>query len=168
MAYKITLACVALLGLALTCDASAAEKPLTITLDGPALVPKRQTITKDTTCADDGKCVDKRELTLECRNGVSAQASIVQSRQARATLTSLTYRGKSLREETLHTVNLLLNDRPSTAVVEVEGYCGPYEAAVYINTYADAYLKTRRQEGATIMVSLTTDGQESVQVGPSQ
>jgi hypothetical protein len=108
MAYKIALVRVALLSLALASDASAAEKPLTLTLDGPALVPKRQTITRDTTCADDGKCVDKRELTLKCRNGVSVQASIVQSRQARATLTSLTYRDKPLREETLHTVNLLL------------------------------------------------------------
>ncbi|MFC4526309.1 hypothetical protein ISN76_19210 [Dyella halodurans] len=167
MAYRVALAVIALFGAALTCGASAAEKPSTVTLDGPDLVPKRQTITKDTTCTDDAHCVDKRALTLECRNGVSVQASITQPRQARATLTSLTYRGKPLREETLHTVNLLLSDRPSTAVVEVEGYCGPYEAAVYIDTYADAYLKTRRQEGATIMVSLTTDGQESVQVGPS-
>jgi hypothetical protein len=168
MVSKIALVGVVLLGLARTCDASEAERPLTIKLDGPELVPRRQTVTKDTTCADDGKCVDKRDLALECRNGVSVQASIVQPRLARATLTSMTYRGKPLREETLHTVNLLLGDRPSTAVIEIEGICGPYEAAVYINAFADAYLKTRHQEGATIIVSLTTDGQESVQVGPSQ
>lgn len=168
MASKIALVGVAVLVLARTCGATEAERPLTVTMDGPALVPKRQTVTKDTTCADDGKCVDKRELTLECRNGVYVQASIVQPRLAKATLTSMTYKGKPVREETLHTVNLLLSDRPSAAVIEIEGYCGPYEAAVYINAYADAYLKTRHQQGATIMVSLTADGQESVQVGPSQ
>ena len=168
MTYKKVPAGFLLMSLACACVAGQSGKLSTITLDGPDLVPKRQMISKDSTCSDDGKCVDKRELTLECRNGVSAQATIVQPRQARATLTAITYKGKRVREETLHTVNLLLSDRPTTAIVELDGYCGPYEANVYISTFADAYLSTRHQQGATIMVSLTTDGQEGVQVGPSQ
>jgi len=168
MTYKTVPAGFLLMSLACACAAGQSGKLSTITLDGPGPIPKRQMISKDSTCSDDGKCLDKLELTLECRNGVSVQASIVQPRQARATLTAITYKGHPVREETLHTVNLLLSDRPTTAVVELEGYCGPYEANVYISTYVDAYLSTRHQQGATIMVSLTTDGREGVQVGPSQ
>lgn len=168
MAYRIALTA-ALLSLACACDAGQATTPLpTLTLDGPSTVPKHQRVSKDTTCPDDGKCVDQRDLTLECRNGGVVQATLVQPVQGRASLKGVAYKGKSVREETLHTVNLLLQDRPATAVVEMEGYCSAYDADVYINTYADAYLKTRHQQGATIVVSLTADGQESVQVGPAQ
>jgi len=168
MSCRVALAAAVLLSLACTCWASQAEKLLTVTLDGPALLPKHQAATKDTTCAENGSCVDKLELTIECRNGVSVQASVVQPRHARATLSSMSYKGKSVSDETLHTVNLLLNDRPSTAVADLDGYCGPYEAVVYIDTYANAYLKTQHQQGSTVMVSLTADGQESVQVGTSR
>jgi hypothetical protein len=159
---------VLLLALAYTCEAGQAEKSLTVTLDGGALLPRHQAVTKDTTCGEEGKCVEKSALTLDCRNGVSIQASVVQPRQSRAALSSMTYKGKPVSDETLHTINLILNDRPSTAVVDLDGHCGPYEALIDITTYADAYLKTQHQQGATIMVSVTTDGQESVQVGPSR
>lgn len=162
MAHRTALFGFILLGLVCTCAAGQI-----VTVDGPDQLPKREMVSRDMTCADDDKCVDKRDLTLECRNGVSVQATIVQPIQARASLLSMTYKGKPVRDETLRTVNLVLNDRSQTAVVELDGYCGSYQANVYINTYTDAYLRTRHQQGATIMVSLTTDDQESVGVGPS-
>lgn len=163
MAYRIALSGFVLLGLICTCVAGQI-----VTVDGPDQVPKRQIVTKDINCVDAEKCVDKRDLTLECRNGGSVHATIVQPHKARATLTSMTYKGKPLRDETLHTINLMLSDRSRAAVMELEGFCESHFSVVYVEPYPNAYLETRHQEGTTIIISVTTDGQEDIQVRPPQ
>lgn len=165
MAHGTTLAGLVFLGLIGTAGTGHAQ---TLTLDGPELVPKRQTITRDIDCTDDNHCVERHDLNLECRNGVVVQASLTQPRGARATLTRMTAKGKPVRDETLRTVNLLLSTRAASSVVEVVGMCSHSEATVLINTYADAYLATRHEDGPGIVVTLTADGQQSVGAGPIQ
>jgi hypothetical protein len=166
MTIRFVLAVVVLGGLACNSYADQVSKISNVVIDDSAMVPKHQTLTKDTTCTSHGKCVDKLDFHLECRSGIDLRVSVVQPRGALATVTDFTNKGKSVSDQSLRAINGMMRDRPASAKAEIDGMCSSNGVAVYLATYADAFLKTRHQVGDDIVVSISTSGKESVATKP--
>jgi len=149
-------------GLAFTARADQAAKLSTVVIDDSAMVPRQETLTKDTTCTEQGKCVDKLNYVLDCRSGVYLRVSLVQPRGAQAQVTDVTNHGKSLGGEGHSAINKILNQRPALAKAEMEGMCSANGAAIYLSTYADAFLKSRHRVGEEIVLSVSPSGEENV------
>lgn len=148
-------------GLVFTAHADQAAKLSTVVIDDSATVPRQETLTKDTTCTEQGKCVDKLNYVLDCRSGVYLRVSLVQPRGAQAQVTDITNNGKSLGDEA---VNKILSQRPALAKAEMDGMCSANGAAIYLSTYADAFLKSRHRVGEEIVFSVSPSGKENVSI----